>query len=76
MCSLRIIPQVHGAHADALDQVQSGIEQTIQTFSGNPMLVNDGGEGAPALLSVGSFHNQFLVNLIEYLAISTAHGTA
>ena len=71
--SLRIIPQVHGAHADALSQVQSGIEQTIQTFSGNPMLVNDGGEGAPALLSVGSFHNQFLVNLIEYLAISTAH---
>ena len=72
--SLRIIPQVHGAHADALDQVKSGIEQTIMTFSGNPMLVEDGdGEGQARLLSVGSFHNQLLVNLIEYLAISTAH---
>jgi len=71
--SLRIIPQVHGAHADALDQVRSGIEQTIRTFSGNPMLVEDDGEGQGRLLSVGSFHNQLLVNLIEYLAISTAH---
>ena len=71
--SLRIIPQIHGAHSDALDQVKSGIEQTIMTFSGNPMLVDDDGEGQARLLSVGSFHNQFLVNLIEYLAISTAH---
>ena len=71
--SMRIIPQIHGAHADALDQVKSGIEQTIMTFSGNPMLVEDDGEGQARLLSVGSFHNQHLVNLIEYLAISTAH---
>ena len=53
--SLRIIPQVHGAHLDALDQVRSGIEQTIRTFSGNPMLVEDDGEGHARLLSVGSF---------------------
>ena len=71
--SLRIIPQVHGAHLDALDQVRSGIEQTISTFSGNPMLVEDDGEGQARLLSVGSFHNQLLINLIEYLAIATSH---
>ena len=37
------------------------------------MLVEDDGEEQARLLSVGSFHNQHLVNLIEYLAISTAH---
>ena len=70
--SLRIIPRVHG-HIDALDQVRSGIEQTISTFLGNPMLVEDDGEGQARLLSVGSFHNQLLINLIEYLAIATSH---
>ena len=37
------------------------------------MLVEDDGEGQARLLSVGSFHNQLLINLIEYLAIATSH---
>jgi histidine ammonia-lyase len=71
--SMRIIPQVHGAHRDALRQVKSQIEQAMKSFSGNPMLVEDPITHEARFLSVGSFHNQALVNQIEHLAIATSH---
>ena len=71
--SFRIIPQVHGALADALTKLQCHIEAAIQTFSGNPLMVTNGSALPGGFLSVGLFHNQHLVNQLDHVALALAH---
>jgi histidine ammonia-lyase len=65
--SYRVIPQVHGSLYEALARLREKIEFCLVDFSDNPLL-----DGA-RMLSVGSFHNQHLVNQVEHLALALAH---
>lgn len=71
--SYRIIPQVHGALYDALQNLRRRIEKTFICFSDNPLMVLDASPAGGRLLSVGLFHNQHLVNQIEQVALALAH---
>ena len=64
--SYRVIPQVHGAMHDALNNLLQQIHFSLGGFSGNPMMTS----GQPQeLLSVGVFHNQQLPVLFDNLAV-------
>jgi histidine ammonia-lyase len=65
--SYRVIPQVHAAMRDALDRMRNQIENCLKDFSDNPLIDGE------RMLSVGSFHNQHLVNQVEQLALALAH---
>ena len=70
--SYRAIPQVLGAYSDSLVLLDRLIDRSLNSFSGNPMLVMEG-TPEPRLLSVGLFHDQHLVNQIDQVALSLAH---
>ena len=65
--SYRVIPQVHGALYEALARLREKIEHCLVDFSDNPLMDGE------RMLSVGSFHNQHLVNQVEQLALALAH---
>jgi histidine ammonia-lyase len=65
--SYRVIPQVHGALHEALARLREKIEYCLIDFSDNPLIEGE------RMLSVGSFHNQHLVNQVEHLALALAH---
>ncbi|MEM8863666.1 MAG: aromatic amino acid lyase, partial [Chloroflexota bacterium] len=65
--SYRIVPQVHGALDDALENLKQRIEAAMQTFSDNPLMTDVG------FLSVGSFQGQHLVNQADAVAVALAH---
>jgi len=65
--SYRVTPQVHAALFDALAGLRTQIEHCLIDYSDNPLMEGD------SLLSVGSFHNQHLVNQAENVALALAH---
>lgn len=65
--SYRVVPQVHGALHDSLAALRVQIEACLVDFSDNPLMSGE------LLLSVGSFHNQHLVNQVEAVALALAH---
>ena len=65
--SCRVLPQVHGAFADAMVEFRQRIEHCFTDFSDNPM------QDGERILSVGLFHNQHLVNQAEQVALALAH---
>ena len=65
--SYRVIPQVHGGLYEALGRLREKIEFCLIDFSDNPLMDGE------RMLSVGSFHNQHLVNQVEHLALALAH---
>ena len=52
--SLRCMPQVHGAHRDALDYASAVVEREMNSATDNPLVFTDTGE----VLSGGNFHGQ------------------
>jgi histidine ammonia-lyase len=65
--SYRVIAQVHGAMYESLGRLREKIEFSLVDFSDNPLLDGE------RVLSVGSFHNQHLVNQVEHVALALAH---
>ncbi len=65
--SYRILPQVHGALFEALARLREKIEFCLRDNSDNPLMQGE------RLLSVGSFHNPYLVNQVEQVALALAH---
>ncbi|MDH3389342.1 MAG: aromatic amino acid ammonia-lyase [Gammaproteobacteria bacterium] len=65
--SCRVTPQVHAAMHDALSRLCEKIEHCLLDCSDNPIMDGE------RLLSVGSFHNQHLVNQVEQVALALAH---
>ena len=55
---------------------RKNIEDEMQTFSDNPLMVIDDSAEGGRFLSVGSFHNQHVVNQAEHLAVALAHVAA
>ena len=66
--SLRCIPQVHGATANALDYVNSILEVEINSVNDNPLLFPDQNK----VLSGGNFHGQPVAQAMDFLAIAVA----
>jgi histidine ammonia-lyase len=65
--SYRVIAQVHGGLYESLARLREKIEFSLLDFSDNPLLDGE------RMLSVGSFHNQHLVNQVEHVALALAH---
>jgi histidine ammonia-lyase len=65
--SYRVIAQVHGGLYESLARLREKIEFSLVDFSDNPLLDGE------RMLSVGSFHNQHLVNQVEHVALALAH---
>ncbi|MDW7739386.1 MAG: histidine ammonia-lyase [Bacillota bacterium] len=66
--SLRCIPQVHGATANALEYVRSILSVEINSVNDNPLLFPDQNK----VLSGGNFHGQPVAQAMDFLAIATA----
>lgn len=66
--SLRCIPQVHGASADAFTYVKKILEIEINSANDNPLLFPEEGK----VLSGGNFHGQPVAQALDFLAISLA----
>ncbi len=67
--SLRCMPQVLGAVADALDYVRGVVETELAAVTDNPLCFPDD----DAVLSGGNFHGQPLALALDMLAIALAH---
>ncbi len=66
--SMRCIPQVHGATADAIEYVKGIIEVEINSVNDNPILFPDEGK----VLSGGNFHGQPVAQAMDFLAIAVS----
>ncbi len=66
--SLRCIPQVHGATADALEYVRRILEVEINSVNDNPLLFPEENR----VLSGGNFHGQPVAQALDFLAIAAA----
>lgn len=66
--SLRCIPQVHGATADALAYVRRVLEVEINSANDNPLLFPEEGK----VLSGGNFHGQPVAQALDLLAMAVA----
>ncbi len=66
--SLRCVPQVHGATANALSYVNSILEVEINSVNDNPLLFPDEGR----VLSGGNFHGQPVAQAMDFLAIAVS----
>ncbi len=66
--SLRCVPQVHGATANALDYVRSILEVEINSVNDNPLLFPEENK----VLSGGNFHGQPVAQAMDFMAIAVA----
>ena len=66
--SMRCIPQVHGATADAIDYVRKIITVEINSVNDNPILFPEEGK----VLSGGNFHGQPVAQAMDFLTIATS----
>jgi histidine ammonia-lyase len=64
--SLRCVPQVHGATANALDYVRSILEIEINSVNDNPLLFPE----EDKVLSGGNFHGQPVAQAMDFMAIA------
>jgi histidine ammonia-lyase len=66
--SLRCMPQVHGASADAIDYIGRVIETEINAATDNPLVFPEDED----IISCGNFHGQPLALALDFLAIALA----
>ena len=64
--TLRCVPQVLGAIADALDYVEGVLERELDAVTDNPLLFPDDGEAC----SGGNFHGQPLSLALDHLGLA------
>ena len=64
--TLRCVPQVLGAIADALDYVEGVLERELDSVTDNPLLFPDDGEAC----SGGNFHGQPLSLALDHLGLA------
>ncbi|HET7275431.1 MAG TPA: histidine ammonia-lyase [Longimicrobiaceae bacterium] len=66
--SLRCMPQVHGAAANALGYIRSVLETEANSATDNPLIFPD--EDGGLVLSGGNFHAQPVAQVMDLLAIA------
>ena len=78
--SIRCVPQVHGAVADALAYVRGVLEIETNSATDNPLVFPDGSDvdtsaaatGGGSVISGGNFHGQPIALAMDMLAIAVA----
>ena len=78
--SIRCVPQVHGAVADALAYVRGVLEIEVNSATDNPLVFPDGADvdpgaaatGGGRVISGGNFHGQPIALAMDVLAIAVA----
>jgi histidine ammonia-lyase len=78
--SIRCVPQVHGAVADALAYVRGVLEVEVNSATDNPLVFPDGGGVDPAtvatgggrVISGGNFHGEPVALALDMLKIAVA----
>lgn len=71
--SLRCIPQVHGACADAIDNARRVVQTELNSVTDNPLIFfesNDGNGESPVAISGGNFHGEPLALAFDQLALA------
>jgi histidine ammonia-lyase len=68
--SLRVIPQVHGAAADALGHLRGQLDRELRAVTDSPVLLASSGDEPEGLYPTGNFHAQALTLLVDYTAIA------
>ena len=72
--SFRVIPQVHGALAAALDRMDGAIMGEVHAIGDNPVFLPDAASpGFGRLLHTGNFHSAELTLAIETAALAAQH---
>lgn len=67
--SLRCMPQIHGAVADAVNYVKIVVNTEINSVTDNPLIFT-GNNQTPRVLSGGNFHGEALAMAMDMLAIA------
>lgn len=67
--TLRCIPQVHGACADAVAYARWVVEIELNSVTDNPLIFFDD-DGTPTAVSGGNFHGEPLAIAFDYLALA------
>ncbi len=78
--SIRCVPQVHGAVADALAYVRAVLQIEVNSATDNPLVFPDGADVDPSavatgggrVISGGNFHGQPIALAMDMLAIAVA----
>ena len=78
--SLRCVPQVHGAVADALDHLRRVLDIELNSATDNPLVFAGGGvadadtiaTGGGRVISGGNFHGEPLALALDYAKIAVA----
>jgi histidine ammonia-lyase len=70
--SLRVIPQVHGAAFDLLEQLYSQIGRELRAVADSPLFLPAAGGEPEGLYPTGNFHAQAVTLLIDAMAIAIA----
>ena len=78
--SIRCVPQVHGAVADAIAHTRRVLEIEVNSATDNPLVFPDGADAAPTssatgggrVISGGNFHGQPVALAMDILAIGVA----
>lgn len=66
--TLRCVPQVHGAVADAISHVRKEIEIEINSVTDNPLVFPDNGD----VVSGGNFHGEPIALNLDFLGIAVS----
>jgi len=67
--SLRCIPQVHGACADAIENARRIVSIELNSVTDNPLIFFEE-DGSPTAISGGNFHGEPLAIAYDYLALA------
>jgi histidine ammonia-lyase len=71
--SLRVIPQVHGAAFDVLEQLRAQLGRELRAVADSPLYMPAAGAEPEGLYSTGGFHAQAVTLWLEALAIALVH---
>lgn len=70
--SLRVLPQVHGAALDQLDQLDRQLERELMAVTDSPLYLAAEGDEAEGFYASGNFHSQALSLQLDGLAVAFA----
>jgi histidine ammonia-lyase len=70
--SFRVLPQVHGAALDVLDQVDAQVARELRAVTDSPLYLPADGDEPEGLYPSGNFHAQALALGLDGLAIALA----
>jgi histidine ammonia-lyase len=78
--SIRCVPQVHGASADALGYARGVLQVEINSATDNPLVFPEGADADPAALATGgarvisggNFHGQPVAMALDFAALAIA----